>query len=288
MSEAFVSASNITFKYGRTTALAGVSFSLRNGVTALLGPNGAGKTTLLQVLATAVPPDSGRLALLGTEIQTSGERQKVRERLGYLPQRTGLYGNFSVAAFLDYMALLKKIVDREQRRSEVETVLNFVGLDADRNRRIKALSGGMRQRVGLAVALLGDPQFLVLDEPTVALDPEQRLRFRELIANLGERRTVLLSTHQTEDVAHISTHVLAMNHGRIIFDGSPSDLVDLARGRVWQSQSRTDQTLASWRTGAGYYRNVGTPPPGADTVEPTLDDGYILLLDQRPRVGNPV
>ncbi|MGC4804922.1 ATP-binding cassette domain-containing protein [Micromonospora sp. DT233] len=288
MSDVTVSASDISFAYRRTVALAGVSFELKRGVTALLGPNGAGKTTLLQVLATAIVPDGGRLALMGIDPREVRERAAARALLGYLPQDAGLYGNFKVADFLEYMALLKKLAGRTQRKSEVSKVLGFVGLSADRDRRIKALSRGMRQRVALAVALLGDPQFLVLDEPTVALDPEQRLRFRELIADLGEERTVLLSTHQTEDVAHICSRVLAMNRGRIIFDGQSSELVEFARGKVWQSEKKAGEALASWRTGTGHYRNVGIPPAGVEALEPSLDDGYILLLDSSSRVEEPV
>ncbi|MCE0447707.1 AAA family ATPase [Streptomyces tricolor] len=140
----------------------------------------------------------------------------------------------------------------------------------------------MRQRVALAAALVGDPGFLVLDEPTVGLDPEQRMRFREVIARAGEDRTVLLSTHQTEDVAMLCHRVLVMAGGRIRFDGTPAELTARAAGRVWSSTGRDPGAKAGWRTGAGGFRNVGDPPEGADLLEPTLEDGYLLTLDGDP------
>jgi ABC-2 type transport system ATP-binding protein len=137
----------------------------------------------------------------------------------------------------------------------------------------------MRQRVALAAALVGDPGFLVLDEPTVGLDPEQRMRFRELIARAGEGRTVLLSTHQTEDVAMLCNRVVVLADGTVRFDGTPAELTAQAAGRVWSSAERDAGAKAGWRTGQGTFRNVGDPPAGADLLEPTLEDGYLLALD---------
>ena len=158
-------------------------------------------------------------------------------------------------------------------------MIEEVDLSDVRGKRIKKLSGGMRQRVALAAALVGDPGFLVLDEPTVGLDPEQRMRFRELIARAGEGRTVLLSTHQTEDVAMLCNRVVVMAAGVIRFDGTPAELTARAAGRVWSSAERDPGAMAGWRTGLGVFRNVGDPPPGADLVEPTLEDGYLITLD---------
>jgi ABC-2 type transport system ATP-binding protein len=177
------------------------------------------------------------------------------------------------------VAILKELTDRTARHREVRRVLEEVDLGDVRAKRIKKLSGGMRQRVALAAALVGDPGFLVLDEPTVGLDPEQRMRFRELIAQAGEGRTVLLSTHQTEDVAMLCHRVLVMARGRILFEGTPADLTARAAGRVWSSTERAPDAKAGWRTGTGSFRNVGDPPAGADLVEPTLEDGYLLTLD---------
>ncbi|MFD8304153.1 ABC transporter ATP-binding protein [Streptomyces sp. NPDC059690] len=274
-----VSASGLGLRYGGTRALDDVSLRLTPGVTGLIGPNGAGKTTLLRVLATAVPADTGAFTVLGHDPATSAGRQDVRRSLGYLPQTPGFHPDFTPFEFVDYVAILKELTDRGARHREVRRVLEEVDLGDVRGKRIKKLSGGMRQRVALAAALVGDPGFLVLDEPTVGLDPEQRMRFRELIAHAGEGRTVLLSTHQTEDVAMLCHRVLVMAGGRIRFDGTPAELTERAAGRVWSSAERDPGAKAGWRTGTGSFRNVGTPPDGADLLEPTLEDGYLLTLD---------
>ncbi|MEU9150258.1 ABC transporter ATP-binding protein [Streptomyces sp. NPDC048417] len=274
-----VSAAGLTVRYGGIRALDGVSLRLTDGVTGLLGPNGAGKTTLLKVLATAVPPDSGGFTVRGEDPSAQAGRLAVRRSLGYLPQTPGFHPDFTAFEFVDYVAVLKELTGRPERHREVRRVLDQVGLADVRGRRIKRLSGGMRQRVALAAALVGDPGFLVLDEPTVHLDPEQRMRFRELIAEAGEGRTVLLSTHQTEDVAMLCHHVIVLAGGRVRFDGAPAELTARAAGRVWSSTERAPGARAGWRTGTGTFRNVGDPPVGADLLEPTLEDGYLLVLD---------
>ncbi|MEU4487247.1 ABC transporter ATP-binding protein [Streptomyces purpurascens] len=274
-----VSASGLGLRYGGTRALDDVSLRLSAGVTGLLGPNGAGKTTLLRVLATALPADQGAFTVLGHDPGTARGRQEVRRRLGYLPQTPGFHPDFTAFEFVDYVAILKEMTDRSARHREVRRVLDEVGLTDVRGKRIRKLSGGMRQRVGLGAALVGDPGFLVLDEPTVGLDPEQRMRFRELIAGAGEGRTVLLSTHQTEDVAMLCHRVLVMAGGRVRFEGTPAELTARAAGRVWSSTERDPGAKAGWRTGTGSFRNVGDPPDGAELLEPTLEDGYLLTLD---------
>ncbi|WP_369189385.1 ABC transporter ATP-binding protein [Streptomyces sp. R08] len=274
-----VSAAGLSLRYGSTQALDDVSLRLGEGVTGLLGPNGAGKTTLLRVLATAAPADSGSFTVLGHDPGTTAGRQEVRRVLGYLPQTPGFHPDFTAFEFVDYVAILKELTDRAGRHQEVRRVIEEVDLSDVRGKRIKKLSGGMRQRVALAAALVGDPGFLVLDEPTVGLDPEQRMRFRELIARAGEGRTVLLSTHQTEDVAMLCNRVVVMAAGVIRFDGTPAELTARAAGRVWSSAERDPGAMAGWRTGLGVFRNVGDPPPGAELVGPTLEDGYLITLD---------
>jgi len=274
-----VSAAGLSLRYGSTHALDDVSLRLGAGVTGLLGPNGAGKTTLLRVLATALPADSGTFTVLDHDPSTTAGRQEVRRVLGYLPQTPGFHPDFTAFEFVDYVAILKELTDREGRHREVRRVLEEVDLSDVRGKRIKKLSGGMRQRVALAAALVGDPGFLVLDEPTVGLDPEQRMRFRELIARAGEGRTVLLSTHQTEDVAMLCNRVVVMAGGTVRFDGTPAELTARAAGRVWSGTERDPAAMAGWRTGLGAFRNVGDPPPGAELVEPTLEDGYLITLD---------
>jgi ABC-2 type transport system ATP-binding protein len=264
--------------FGRTRALDGVTLDLVPGVTGLLGPNGAGKTTLLRVLATVSAPDSGSVQALGLDPGRTDQRLDLRGRLGYMPQEPGFHARFTAFEFVDYVAILKELHQRRARHQEVRRVLELVGLGAVRGKQIKALSGGMRRRVALAQALLGDPDLLVLDEPTAGLDPEQRLRFRELVSRLGEGRTVLLSTHQTEDVVALAQQVLVLHLGRLRFAGTPLELAGLARGHVWHSQERDPGALAAWRTGTGQHRNIGDPPAGAELLEPTLEDGYLLLL----------
>ncbi|XVQ11647.1 ABC transporter ATP-binding protein [Spirillospora sp. CA-255316] len=277
-----VEAAGLTLSYRGTRAVDDVSLSLGRGVIGLLGPNGAGKTTLLRILATATPPDKGSLRVLGHDPGSVRGRTEARRVLGYLPQNPGFHPAFTAFEFVDYVAILKEMTDRQARHAEVRRVLDGVGLAEMRGKRIRALSGGMRQRVALAAALVGDPGFLVLDEPTVGLDPEQRMRFRELIAEAGAGRTVLLSTHQTEDVAMLCGRVIVMDRGRVRFDGAPPELVALAEGRVWSSTERAPEALAGWRTGTGEFRNVGDPPVDANLVAPTLEDGYLLALDGRP------
>ena len=272
-----VQAEGLSLRFARTTALDDVSFALDDGVTGLLGPNGAGKTTLLRILATAIPADAGRLRILGADPRDAAGRPAIRRRLGYLPQQPGFHPHFTAFEFVDYIAILKEIV--AGRHEEVRRVLHAVGLDAERGKKIKALSGGMRQRVGLAAALLADPALVILDEPTAGLDPEQRLRFRELIARLGEGRTVLLSTHQTEDVATVCQRVIVLNRGRIRFEGEPSALAAVARGRVWTSPARAEGALAAWRTSNGEFHHIGDPPAGARPADPSIEDGYLMLLD---------
>ena len=269
-------------RFGRTNALAGASFDAAPGITGLLGPNGAGKTTLLRLLATVLAPDAGRLRLLGRDPADAGERLEIRRCLGYMPQEPGFHRNFTAFEFVDYIAILKEMTDRRARHDEVRRVLELVDLGSVMHRRIRALSGGMRRRVALAQSLLAGPELLILDEPTAGLDPELRLRFRELLSELAQRRTVVLSTHQTEDVAALCQKVVVMDKGVTIFDGTPRELIELARGRVWLADDRAGEARLSWRTGEGRHRHIGVAPAGAELIEPTLEDSYLLLLGKLP------
>jgi ABC-2 type transport system ATP-binding protein len=273
-----VYADGVTKSYGRTRAVAGFGLTAGHGVTGLLGPNGAGKTTLLRCLATVLAPDGGTLRLLGRDPGVGEQRRDVRRRLGYLPQEPGFQRGFTVFEFIDYIAILKEMVDRRARHDEVRRVIAEVSLETVSGKRIRKLSGGMRRRLGLAQALLGSPELLVLDEPTVGLDPEQRLRFREMIGRAGEARTVILSTHQTEDVAALCSRVVVINGGRTLYTGPPAELVAQAAGRVWLDDHRDPSAAAAWRTGDGSYRNIGDAPAGAELVEPSIEDAYLLLI----------
>jgi len=273
-----VSVTGLRKRFGSTVALDGVSLSVEAGeVFGLLGPNGAGKTTMLRILATVLPADDGRIEVLGVDPATADGRLAVRRRLGYLPQEPGFHRHFSAFDFVDYVAILKEWVDREARHDEVRRVLALVGLEAVMHKRIRQLSGGMRRRVGIAQALLGSPDLLVLDEPTAGLDPEQRLRFRELLGTDAAGSTVLLSTHQTDDVAALCGHVIVLLHGKIRFTGTPAGLAALATDRVWMATERDPRAELAWVTGEGRIRHIGEPPTGAHLVEPTVEDGYLVL-----------
>ncbi|HWS34463.1 MAG TPA: ABC transporter ATP-binding protein [Actinoplanes sp.] len=264
--------------YGSRTALHSVDLTINGGVTGLLGPNGAGKSTLLRCLATALAPDGGSIRVSGFDPSVPAQRTEARRRIGYLPQNPGLYPNFTAYDLLDYVAVLKEITATRRRRAEVRRVLDEVELTDRAKTKVRKLSGGMRQRLGLAQALLGDPALVILDEPTVGLDPEQRMLFRALISRLGEHRTVLLSTHQTEDVGALCERVVVMSGGRVIFEGSPRELAGVADGQVWLAEDPPKGNSAYWRNADGLYRTIGQRPSGAEATRPSIEDGYLMLL----------
>jgi ABC-2 type transport system ATP-binding protein len=222
-----VEITGLTRRFGRTMAVAGVDLQAGRGVLGLLGPNGAGKTTLLRMLATVVPPTSGRLRLLGRDPGQYGPRQQVRRQLGYLPQDLGYYRGFTVADFVEYFALLKD-VPAARVAGAVATAIDRVGLGDRAQSRLRTLSGGMLRRTGIAQAIVNEPALLLLDEPTAGLDPEQRVAFRALLRDLGEGATVVVSTHLVEDVGAACEQVALMDQGTIVFHGTPADLA--ARG----------------------------------------------------------
>ena len=273
-----VEAHDLVRRFGRFRALDGVDLTTRPGVTGLLGPNGAGKTTLLRVLATVTSYDEGSLRVLGEDPRDAAGRLRIRRALGYLPQDVGFHPGFTAFEAVDYVAVLKEHTSARARHDEVRRVLDLVGLGDATTKKVKALSGGMRRRLGLAQALLGSPELLVLDEPTVGLDPEQRIRFRDLVSEAGDGRTVVLSTHQTEDVAALCSHVVVVNHGRSLFAGSVSELTAVAEGKVWVDETRDPRALAAWRQADGSYHHVGEPPAGAQLISPRIEDAYLLML----------
>src|SRR6202161_3784345 len=275
---AVVRVEGLSRRYGATRALDGVDLTLERGITGLLGPNGAGKTTLLSILATVNEPDAGRVSVFGLDPREAAERTECRRRRGYLPQELGYHRHFTVAAFLDYVAILKEITDRRRRAEEVARVLAAVGLERRARTRIRALSGGMRQRLGIAQALLGGPELLILDEPTAGLDPEQRLRFRELLSGLPGDPAIVLSTHQADDIAAICPQVVVLLEGRVQFAGTPAGLADTAAGRGGAAEKRDSRAHLSWPGGDARWRHIGEHcPAGAELVTPTVEDGYLLL-----------
>ena len=214
-------------RFGRTQAVAGVTLQAGPGVFGLLGPNGAGKTSLLRMMATVLPPSSGTLRLLGRDPGAHGPRREIRRRLGYLPQNLGYYPGFTVADFVEYFALLKEVPPAKVPRA-VATAIERTDLGDRARAKLRTLSGGMLRRVGIAQAIVNDPELLLLDEPTAGLDPEQRVAFRALLRQMGEHATVVVSTHLVEDVGAACTDVTLMDRGRIVFRGTPQELT--ARG----------------------------------------------------------
>jgi ABC-type multidrug transport system ATPase subunit len=222
-----VEITGLTRKFGRTMAVAGVDLEAGPGVLGLLGPNGAGKTSLLRVMATAVPPTSGRLRLLGADPGSCQPRRQIRRRLGYLPQQLGYYPGFTVAEFVEYFALLKEMPPARIPVA-VAVALERADLGGKAKARLRTLSGGMLRRAGIAQAIVNEPELLLLDEPTAGLDPEQRVHFRALLRDLGQQASVVVSTHLVEDVGAACSQVALMDQGKIVFQGTPAELT--ARG----------------------------------------------------------
>ena len=269
----------------KPAALDDVTLDLPQGMIGLLGSNGAGKTTLMRILCGIIQPTRGRVLIDGHDLADTGARRAVKKTLGYLPQDVEPYPNLTPLEFLDYVGVLKGIDSATDRRRQARELIAQVGLNDAKDRKVGGFSGGMRRRVGIAQALMGDPELLVVDEPTAGLDPEERMRFRTLLASLGQNRTVILSTHILDDVAQTCPYVFVLREGRLRYDGPTDRLIDAARGRTWLTASRTapppeDVTVVNaTTTGAGtQYRIVtDTPPADATPVDPNLEDGYMAL-----------
>jgi ABC-2 type transport system ATP-binding protein len=220
---------SVTRSFGGNRAVDGVSLQAGPGVLGLLGPNGAGKTSLLRVLATVLPPSSGGIRLLGRDPRNSVQRREIRRRLGYLPQSLGYYPAFTVVEFVEYFALLKEVPTGRINKA-VAAAVDRVDLGAKAKAKLRTLSGGMLRRVGIAQAIVNDPELLLLDEPTAGLDPEQRVGFRALLRDFGEAATVVVSTHLVEDVGAACSEVALMDAGHIVFRGTPAELIERGDG----------------------------------------------------------
>ena len=275
---------------GGVCALTDIDLTIPNGMYGLLGPNGAGKTTLMRILAGILRPTSGSIQVGEYRGDTERGRTAIKRILGYLPQDLGMYPDLSAREFLDYVGILKGIDERKIRQQRVDELLELVSLSDVAARKLKTFSGGMKRRVGIAQALLNDPQLLIVDEPTSGLDPEERIRFRNLLSDLGGNRIVLLSTHIVEDIAQTCRRLAIMNKGRIVFQGSTVDLVNEARGKVWMvttsgSKPEGDLTVVStMNMGATVqYRVVGDliENNNATPAEPSLEDSYVWLMREK-------
>ena len=275
--------------HGGVHALNGLTLDIPNGMFGLLGPNGAGKTTLMRILAGILNASSGELMVGEYNGMSAQGRTEIKRLLGYLPQELGLYPDLSAREFLDYIAILNGLDNVKQRHQSVEELVELVSLKDVAHRKLKTYSGGMKRRAGIAQALLNDPKFLIVDEPTAGLDPEERIRFRNLLSSLGGNRVVLLSTHIVEDIAQTCQNIAMMRSGQVIFQGTLLGLIQEARQKVWtvttngplQQDGQNFVIVSTLNTGiAMQYRIVGTPPAHlqAVPVEPGLEDGYVWLM----------
>ncbi len=290
---------NLSKTYGKgvrsVQALNGIDLKIKSGMFGLLGPNGAGKTTLMRILAGIVNPSNGVVSIGGHDLSSDAGKKAVKSMLGYLPQELGLYPELTAYQFVDYMAILKGIDNAQQRRLQVEKTLELVGLADVEGRKLKGFSGGMKRRIGIAQALVNNPQLLIVDEPTAGLDPEERIRFRNLLVNLASERTVILSTHIVEDIGQTCTDLAVLGHGKVLFRGSPSELTKAALGHVWtvttSALEKPDHglTIVSMLHLADgtQYRLVGESISGFPNAQPTtpgLEDGYIWLMKNAGQV----
>ncbi|MEO8972910.1 MAG: ABC transporter ATP-binding protein [Ktedonobacteraceae bacterium] len=275
---------------GGVHALNNVDMSIPNGMFGLLGPNGAGKTTLMRILASILRPTSGTIHVGAFDGNTEKGRTAIKHILGYLPQDLGMYPDLSAREFLDYIGILKGMNNREERQEHVEELLEVVTLRNVASRKLKTFSGGMKRRVGIAQALMNDPKLLIVDEPTAGLDPEERIRFRNLLSDLAGERTVLLSTHIVEDIAQTCRNLAIMNNGHVTFQGTTSDLIQEADGKVWTITTdgikpQGDFTVVSTlNMGATIqYRIVGdlSSSAGAIPTAPSLEDSYVWLMREK-------
>lgn len=278
---------HVSKNFGSACVLQGVELTIPTGMFGLLGPNGAGKTTLMRILAGIMRPSTGRVHIGPFAMDTTDGRREIQKRLGYLPQEFGLYPDLSATEFLNYVSLLKGMDDLRYRRERINLLLDTVGLADMANHKLRGFSGGMKRRVGIAQALLQQPQVLIVDEPTAGLDPEERVHFRNLLVGLAVDRTVLLSTHIIEDVAQTASRLAVIVQGRIAFHGEVDNLLEAARGLIWTLNSAGAVSLdaasvvsAIHMGTATHYRIISeeSPAAGAVQADPTLEDGYLVLM----------
>ncbi|MDQ3246789.1 MAG: ABC transporter ATP-binding protein [Pseudomonadota bacterium] len=286
---------NLSHTYANgTVALDDVSLSIPRGMFGLLGPNGAGKSTLMRTVATLQEATEGTIRFGDMDVRA--EPETLRKRLGYLPQDFGVYPRVSAYAMLDQMAVLKGITGKGERKAVVETLLNQTNLWAVRNKAIAGFSGGMRQRFGIAQALIGNPELIIVDEPTAGLDPEERNRFLNLLAGIGDNVVIILSTHIVDDVADLCPRMAVLANGRVQLEGRPADLIASTRGKVWMKtidhsqleQHQSQYEVISTRLFAGktiIHILCNTQPDGFQPVEGGLEDVYFSTLSTLRRAA---
>lgn len=277
---------NLNVSYGNKQVLFNVSMIVNKGMFGLLGRNGAGKSTLMKALVGLIPIQSGELDICGIP---SENKKEIRSIIGYLPQEFNIYPNMKVGESLEYLGTLSEM-DSKILRSRIEEVLEIVNLKKDINLKVKALSGGMKRRLGIAQAILHNPKILIVDEPTAGLDPEERIRFRNLLANLAEDKIVILSTHIVGDIESTCNHMAVLNNGRIMFNGTTKKIIDSAKEFTYQVKIPKSQVddfrnryVITAQHDLGDYVEIkvlfkGKPDDNFTLVSPTIEDGYLNLL----------
>lgn len=280
----------VTKRYKDKVAVNNFSVTLSNGVYGLLGPNGSGKTTLMRIIADVVKATEGTVYVNGKNKDILDE--EYRDLLGYLPQDIGFYKTFTAEKFLYYIAALKGI-EKKEAKEKVDKLLRFVNLEKDRKRKVRGFSGGMRQRLGIAQALLNDPKILILDEPTAGLDPNERIRFKNLIGSISRDKIIILSTHIVSDIEFLANQIIIMKNGQLVDNDEPSKLIDYIRGKVWSLQIEESElseisykykVANTWRDkGSVFVRIVSDakPPKGAKEEEPNLEDMFLYHFNEK-------
>lgn len=270
-------------------ALDNVSIEISNGMFGLLGPNGAGKSSLMRTLATLQEADSGTAFL--NDIDILNNPLELRKVLGYLPQEFGVYPKITAEQLLDHIAILKGITNSKERKELVNYLLQKVNLYEQRNKSVKGFSGGMKQRVGIAQALIGNPQLIIVDEPTAGLDPGERNRFHNLLADVGQEVVIILSTHIVDDVRELCSNMAIMNKGQIVYNGTPSNVLQELKGKVWQKSIARNQVeeyqknykVISDKMVAGnpliHVLSETNPGDGFEQVEPNLEDVFFTKIN---------
>ena len=276
-------------------ALRGVHLQVSVGMFGLLGPNGAGKSSLMRTLAGLQEPDEGSVFFDGVDIVK--EPHRIREQLGYLPQEFGVYPRISAWDLLNHLAVLKGITNRGERHDQVASLLQQTNLYEKRKKAVSSFSGGMRQRFGIAQALLGEPRLIIVDEPTAGLDPEERNRFHNLLAEIGEKIVIILSTHMVEDVSKLCNQMAVLMDGQVKIQGKPKDLIEQLAGQVWRGTVPKEKLAAFTERHAILSKQLvwGRPrvhllaehldEPGFERVQPDLEDVYFSILKGREEVG---
>ena len=275
--------------YGKKQALRRVNLTISQGMFGLLGPNGAGKTTLMKILATLLPKTGGKVTICGTDIS---QEREIRRMVGYLPQDFSMYGNMTVYEAMDYLGVLSGM-KKAERRERIPMLLEKVNLTENHGTKVKAMSGGMRRRLGIAQAILHNPRVLIVDEPTAGLDPEERVRFRNLLCEIAEERIVILSTHIVGDIEATCENIAVLNQGELLFQGTVTDLLEHAEGKIFTAtvsrmelpmlKKQYEVTSMLIQGNEAQVRFVAEEKPfaSANLCEPNVEDAYMFLMQEK-------